>query len=251
MQFRVLGPLKIIDDSNAEVRIRRPREQGLLAAMLLYPNQVTKTDRLMDMLWGDDRPTNGAGALRTHIWSLRRHPPLADRLRHFPGGYSVEVRSGELDLDEFRESAAMGGRTLDSGDHHAAALRLSEALQLWREPPLADLPPTPALQATVTKVLEQRRAAQDALITARLALGQHRDLLPELEAETAAYPQDERLWEYLMLARYRSGRRAEALAAYHRVRAILTEDYGIDPGPSLRRLHELMLADDPSLGQAS
>lgn len=247
MQFKVLGPLVVIEDNGRELPVRRPRERALLALMLLHANEAISPASLVRMLWGDAAPADGSGALRTHIWSLRRMTSVAQRLSHDSGGYTLAVRPGELDADEFRRLAALGTAAIESGVRAEATRLLTGALELWREPPLADVPDTFALQARVRKLLEERRTGHEALISVRLALGHHRGLLPDLEAQTAIDPRNERYWEFLMLARYRSGQRAEALEVYDRVRTMLVSGYGIDPGPRLRRIHQQILADDPAL----
>jgi DNA-binding SARP family transcriptional activator len=247
MQFQVLGPLRVIDDGSTEFNIRRPRERALLTVMLLHPGEVLNTAGLARMLWGDKIPADSGGALRTHIWSLRRLLAPADRLSHVAGGYRLELRPGELDVEEFRRLAAQGKLALDSGSDRDAAVLLTKALQLWREPTLADVPATVAMRGPVRQLTDQRRAAHAALVTAKLALGQHSDLVAELEAETSAHPEDEWYWERLMLGLYRSGRRAEALSAYRQVQKILAAEHGLDPGPSLQQMHQQILRDDPNL----
>jgi DNA-binding SARP family transcriptional activator len=251
MRFEVLGPLKVADEKGTEVRIRQPRERALLATMLLRANQVTRTDLLINLLWGDDVPRNGAGALRTHIWSLRRLLAPSTCLQNTGGGYLLRVAPGELDADDFRGMAEQGMLAVGSSDSRDVVLLLTRALQLWHEPALADVPPTRAMQAPARKLLEQRRAAHEALITTRLALGQHGDLLPELLDETSARPEDEWYWERLVLTLYRCGRRAEALDAFRRAQAILAQNYGIDLGPRLQQLHRQILTDDPALDWAA
>jgi DNA-binding SARP family transcriptional activator len=247
MQFQVLGPLRVIDDGSAEFNIRRPRERALLTVMLLHPGEVLNTADLARMLWGDEIPADGAGALRTHIWSLRRLLAPADRLSHIAGGYRLELRPGELDVEEFRRQAQLGKLALDSGNDRDAATLLSKALQLWREPTFADVPTTGPMRVPVRRLTDQRRAAHAALVTARLALGQHSDLVAELDEKTLSHPEDEWYWEQLMLCLYRSGRRAEALSAYRRVQNFLAAEHGLDPGPGLQQLHQQILRDDLAL----
>jgi DNA-binding SARP family transcriptional activator len=237
----------MVAQDGAVVRLPQARQRGLLAVMMLHPNQVLGADRLISLIWGDDAQATGTGSLRTLIWSVRRSLMPDEPLKHALGGYRLEVRSGELDLEEFRQLARLGGLAFDSGDHDTAVRILSQALRLWAEPPLVDVPHTPAMLGAVHGLVEERRAAREALFTARLALGHHRDLLPDLEAETSAYPQSERSWECLMIARYRCGRRAEALDAYLQAREYLAANYGIDPGPCLQQLHRQILADDAAL----
>jgi DNA-binding SARP family transcriptional activator len=199
------------------------------------------------MVWGEDQMEPGTGALRTLVWSVRKVLAPEERLRHDARGYRLEVHPGELDVDDFRHFAGIGSQGLDTGEYHAAALMLTEALRLWVEPSLTDVPRTPAMAAAVHKLEEERRAAHQALFTARLELGQHRDLLADLKADIEAHPQNERSWELLMLALYRCGRRADALEAYRRARSYLAENHGIEPGPCLRTMQRRILADDDAL----
>lgn len=245
MRFRLLGPLTVIADDGSLLSITQHRQRALLSVMLLHPNQPMTRARLASLLWDQHAP--GDGAVRTLIWALRRHLGLAARLHRTAAGYQLEVRGGELDLDEFRAVAESGQESLAAGDNAAAAGSLGRALRLWREPPLADLPPTTGVRWNVQLLLDERCAAAESLTDARLALGQHRDVLAGLRAQVALSPERERLWEQFMLALYRCGRRAEALAAFARVRALLAAEYGLDPGPGLKALHQQVLDDDPRL----
>ena len=182
-------------------------------------------------------------SLRSCIYGIRKVLPDASRLRTHPSGYLISVQPGELDLDEFRDFASSGRKALDDGDPQTAAARLSQALGLWREPPLADLPAIAARE----RLLDQRKEARDALNDARLALGQHRQVLAELRGVVAADPLHEHAWAQLIIALYRSGARAEALGAFGRLRVTLISSHGIDPGPELQDLHRRVLADDPAL----
>lgn len=215
------------------------------SSVRLHSNQPLEPGRLASLLWEPEGP--GDGALRTLIWALRRRRGLAARLQRNGDGYRLEVRRGELDLDEFREIAAKGRGALASGYKSAAASLLGRALRLWREPPLADLPPTVGMQQMTESLLEERLAVTESLFEVRLALGQHRDLAAPLRAQLSVTPGHERFWEQLMLALYRSGRRVDALSAFARARALLADDYGFDPGPGLQALHQQILTDDPAL----
>ena len=150
-------------------------------------------------------------------------------------------------MAEFRRLVTLGQQKLGDHDPRAAVDLLGRAIGLWREPPLADVPPTVGMAEVTRKLVAEHEAASEALIEAKLALGQHRSLLPELRAQVTAHPEHERLGEQLLLALYQCGRRAEALTTYRRIGAILAERYGIDPGPGLRHLHQQILADDPVL----
>ncbi len=169
--------------------------------------------------------------------------PDPGRLRTHPSGYLIIAGPGELDADDFRELAGRGRDALDAGESREAAALLGRALSQWREPPLDDVPAVPARD----RLLGLRQEARDALIDARLALGEHRQVLSELRAAVTADPLREHAWAQLVTALYRSGARAEALAAFGRLRIALVSSYGIDPGPELQDLHRRVLADDPSL----
>jgi DNA-binding SARP family transcriptional activator len=249
MRFRILGPLIVSDDYGAELRVPQPMQRALLCTLLLHQNQVIRASRLAGLLWGADIPGSGPGALRTHVWAARRVLAPAKRLHKGAHGYRLEVRHGELDLDNFRELAELGGRGLAENDPRGAARLLSQALRLWREPPLADIPATPGLRAITRRLLDERQVTSEVLTDARLLLGQSSDLVPELRAQAAANPAHERVWGQLMLALYRCGRRAEALAAFTDARAVLAGQYGIEPGPVLQRLQRQILADDPALAE--
>lgn len=247
MRFRILGPLIVSDDDGAELLVPQQMQRSLLCALLLHQNQVIRASRLAGLLWGADIPGSGPGALRTHVWAVRRLLAPAKRLHKGAHGYRLEVGHGELDLDNFRELAELGIRGLAENDPHGAAQSLSQALRLWREPPLADIPATPGLRALTRRLLDEHQVASEVLTEARLLLGQSSDLVPELRARAAANPAHERVWGQLMLALYRCGRRAEALAAFTDARAVLAGQYGIEPGPVLQRLQRQILADDPAL----
>ena len=247
MKFRVLGPLEIWQDDGEPISLPQRRRRELLATFLLHANEPLSGGTLIDALWGADRPRSVGGALRTHVWSLRRVTALNDRLRTRSGGYLFEVRPGELDIHEF-------DRLLEEARARVAHRRpleavdlLEDALRLWREPPLQDVPATPALAGRVERCHAQRRAAQDLLIETELNLGRYRRIIPRIRELVAVDPTHEHYWAQLMLALCRSGRRAEALAAYSQAHSILTEDYGLEPGGELRRLHQMVLAEAPEL----
>lgn len=247
MRFSLLGTLQVSQDDGTPVTIRQPRCRALMVILLLHAGRPVMSGRLADMLWGENMPRRGpTGALHTHICQLRKLLP-GGRLARVDTGYQLAVRPGELDLEEFRRFTALGQRELDEHRHLTAADLLSQGLGLWREPHLADAPATQPMCGVICQILEEHQAARESLIEARLALGHHRSLLPELRAQVIAQPENERLRGYLMLALYRSGRRTEALSAYRHIAATLADGYGIDPGPDLQRLHQQVLTDQLSL----
>lgn len=248
MRFQVFGPFSAFDDSGAELLVPRKMQRGLLCTLLMYPNQVVRASRLASLLWGSNIPES-PGALRTHIWAVRRVLGPASRLHRAPDGYRIEVRPGELDVDGFYELAGHGQCALADRNAYGAVQLLSQALRLWREPPLADMP-TPGLRVTIRRLLDERQMVSEVLTDARLALGHSRDLIPELRAQVSMNPARERVWGQLMLALYRSEMRAAALIAFTDARAALANKYGVEPGPVLQRLHRQMLIDCPLMAGA-
>ena len=242
MDFRILGPLEVFDDER-EVAPRRAKQRALLALLLLHANQVMTSDRLIDALWGAEPPDTADKALQGHVSALRKLLGQ-DRIRTEHGGYRLELRPGELDLDRF-EGAVRAGRSLADPGERAA--RLAGALASWRGDPLADLRYEPFALAEIERLDELRLGAIEERIDADLATGRHPEVLPELERLVAGHPLRERLREQQVLALYRCGRQADALRAYQATRRLLSEELGIDPGPALRLLEQRILAHDPGL----
>jgi DNA-binding SARP family transcriptional activator len=248
MRFSVLGRLQVISDDGAELRIPQPKQRGLLTVLLLHANQAMSAGRLTESLWDAVGPAASPGALRTQIWALRKLLAPARRLHTGEyHTYQLEVRPGELDVAQFRRLTGQGRHAFASGDLTGAVSYLAEALALWREPPLADVPATLVMGPIAQRLLDERLAAREILNEARLSLGQHASLIPELREAAAADPANGRLWEQLMLALHGAGRTAEALAAYRQARTSMKAEFGLEPGHSLRQLHRRILADDPEL----
>ncbi len=243
MRFRILGSLEITDDVGEPVAITRRLHRSALALLLLNAGQPCSAGSLAAGLWGDDPPLSPEVSLRSCVYGIRKALPDARRLRTHPSGYLITAGPGELDLDDFHDLAGRGRDALDGGDPRLAATLLSHAAGLWSDPPLADVPAVPARE----RLLAQRKEAADALTDARLAVGEHRQVLTDLRAVVAADPLHEHAWAQLIIALYRSGARTEALGAFGRLRMTLISAYGIDPGPELQELHRRVLADDPGL----
>jgi DNA-binding SARP family transcriptional activator len=220
-------------------------QRRLVAELLLRTRQPRTRPELIAALWGDRLPSgNGASALRSLVHATRRAlGSYGERLETRPVGYALQVRDDESDLAAFRDLADRGQAALDTGDAASAANLLGGAMRLWRQPQLADVPATSAHE----RLLNEYRTVRACLIDARLALGQHRSVLPDLRALVAEDPLHEHSRAQLMTALYCAGSRAEALACYRDVRKALTLGQGIDPGPELLDLHARILRDDPTL----
>ncbi len=248
--FRVLGPLEVWFDG-APVKIGGARQRALLAMLLLNANRVVSREQLIDELLSDARPETADHTLRVQVSRLRSVVDLPGapepRLVRQAPGYRLRVDSGELDLAVFEELVAQAQRATQTGDHELASGTLREAEALWRGRPLADLESRPFAQIEVERLAEMRLVATEDRIDADLALGRHRRLVPELERMVAEHPLRERVRGQAMLALYRSGRQADALAAYRTGRARLVEQLGVEPGPALRGLERAILRQDAAL----
>jgi WD40 repeat protein/DNA-binding SARP family transcriptional activator/energy-coupling factor transporter ATP-binding protein EcfA2 len=254
VQFRILGPLEVLDDDGRPLVLGGAKQRALLAILLLHPGQVVSADRLIDELWGEDPPDTARSVLQVYVANLRKllEPGRPKRtassfLRTQPPGYLLDLGGHGLDLDHFEQLVDEGRAGLAAGQASQATTLLRAALGLWRGPALGDVALLGRGQGALAQLEERRLAALEERIQADLALGRHRELVGELEGLVAEYPLRERLWAQLMLALYRSGRQADALAAFQRARDKLVEELGIEPGAELRALEAQVLAQDARL----
>jgi YVTN family beta-propeller protein len=245
--YRILGPLEVWRDG-AAVDVGARKQRALLALLLLHANRVVPTQRLIDELWGDAPPETARSALQVYVAGLRKAlGGDASALRTTAPGYVLSVEPGALDLDRFTALRAEAQAADDDG-RRAGLLR--EALELWRDTPLADLSDEPFAAPAVARLEEQRLEALEQRIEADLTLGRHASLVPELEALVGEHPYRERLRALLMLALYRSSRQADALRAYRTARRTLGDDLGLEPSPELRELEAAILRQDAQLSLA-
>jgi len=247
MRFSVLGPLLAESDDGAPLVLARPSQRSTLAVLLLYAGQPPTRTTLIDALWGDNPPSDAETALRVRMRDVRRALAGHDRLVTHKSGYQIMVDPGELDTVAFRRLADHGRAALDIGSAEDAARLLEQACGLWRDPPLTDLPETPLMSLTANALLEQRRDVREWLIDARLAIGQHREVLAPIRELIAADPLPEHPHVQLMLALYRCGQKSAALAAYTRLRDMTVREFGQDPGPEARAVLSQILADSQDL----
>jgi predicted ATPase/DNA-binding SARP family transcriptional activator len=244
VQFRVLGPLEATrDDRQLQLGGRRPR--AVLAALLLEGGRHVGTDALVEAVWGEDAPATAVKGVQKYVSFLHRQLDAPELIVSRPGGYGIAT-----DAVDCRRFERLVDEAEAAGGADEVATRLAEALALWRGEPYPDLGDLPAARAERRRLEERRLAAVEALVEARLALGQHHGLVGWLEQLVAAHPLHERLWGQLMVALYRSGRQADALAAFRRLRATLVEQLGVEPAPELQRLHEQVLGQHHELEPA-
>jgi YVTN family beta-propeller protein len=241
MEFRILGPLEVVDGGQP-VAVHRGKEQALLAYLLLHANELVPTDRLIDELWGERPPPTVRKNLQNAVSQLRKSLGNG-RLVTQPPGYRFRVDPGELDLHRFEQLVAQGRK-----EGNPELLR--EALEIWRGEPLANLRDELFVQRAAVLLEEARVAVVEDRIDADLADGCHTQLVPELEQLIAAHPLRERPYGQLMLAFYGAGRQADALEAYQRARKTLNRELGLEPSPQLQELERRILNQDPDLEAA-
>ena len=253
MQFRILGPLEVLDGQHL-VELGRPKQRALLAVLLVHANQVVALDRLIEELWGQQPPAQATASLQAYVSNLRRAlepgrraqtPPRV--LVTQPPGYRLVVAAEDLDAARFVTLAEEGHLLLEGGRPGPAAQVLREALRLWRGPALAEVADEAFARAERQRLEELRLVALEDRLAAELALGRHAGAAAELGELVGRYPFRERLHGLLMMALYRSGRQAEALEVFQSVRRMLGEELGIDPSPWLRQLEGDILRQAPGL----
>jgi DNA-binding SARP family transcriptional activator/pimeloyl-ACP methyl ester carboxylesterase len=240
VQVRLLGPIEIDADDGAPVLVSAGMERSLVAALALAGGATTSTDSLIWSLWGETPPDTARKTLQTYVRNLRRLLG-AEHVVTEPVGYRLLISRDEVDVHRFRSLVQQGDRALrDHRVDHARAM-LCSATALWRGQPLTGVAPDTGLCAEVARIEQEYVAAIEARIAADLAGGRDEELVGELEFLVREHPFRERLWGYLMVALYRSGRQADALAAYQRVRILLRDELGVEPGGELRRTEAAVL----------
>jgi DNA-binding SARP family transcriptional activator len=247
VEFAILGPLQVLR-AGTELSCRGNKQRALLADLLIHANQVISVDRLIDDLWGEKPPDTASNALQVYIAGLRRllGEDAAGTLLTRRPGYTLLVGTDSLDLFRF-QSAVHAGRAVMQTDPATAAARFTEALALWRGRPFADLTTLDFAMAEMTRLEELQAAAVEDLVEMNLVLGRNEEALEQLHPLIADNPLRERPRYQLMLAMYRSGRQAEALATYRAFRDQMAEELGIEPGAALRELESAILNQDSSL----
>ncbi|MER7949178.1 BTAD domain-containing putative transcriptional regulator [Streptomyces sp. NPDC096079] len=244
LRFGVLGPVRAWRDGEP-VPTGSPQQRALLAALLLRGGRTATAHELIDALWGEEPPSQALAAVRTYASRLRKalDPKV---LVSESGGYAL--RTTALDVTAAQELAAEADRLRAAGDRTAARERLAEALDLWDGEVLASVP-GPYAETQRTRLEEWRLTLLETRLDIDLEIGAHAEAVSELTALTAAHPLRERLRELLMLALYRSGRQAEALAVYADTRRLLADELGVDPTPELSRLQQRILQADAELAR--
>jgi predicted ATPase len=230
MEFRLLGPLEVVaDDGVFGIDAHKPR--AVLAVLLLHANEIVPSEQLIEALWSGSPPASAKKLLQTYVSQLRKELGPKWIVTKGPG-YFVPIAPGELDVERFE---------------HLRGSQPHEALALWRGAPLADFTYDSWAQPEIARLAEARLGTLEERIDLDLARGRHAALIAELEALLESHPLRERLRGQLMLALYRCGRQAEALATYRDGRRRLVDELGIEPSASLQRLEQAILRQDPAL----
>ncbi|WP_190196068.1 AfsR/SARP family transcriptional regulator [Streptomyces djakartensis] len=255
MRFSVLGPLEVSSDDGIPLRLGGLRQRVVLATLLINANHLVAVPHLVEAVWCEKPPPSAAVNIRGYISALRRllrdgendEGHVQPRLATLTGGYLLRAGTSELDFSLFMNRLRQGEREIAAGQVEKAAQSLQSALDLWRGNPLEGLPVPLTVHAELERMTELRLLTVERAAQARLDLGQADALVPELSTLTRQHPFRERLWELLIVALHRTGRQADALAAYARVRRMLVEELGIDPSDRLKRLEQQILRGNPSL----
>ncbi|MER6088861.1 AfsR/SARP family transcriptional regulator [Streptomyces bluensis] len=253
--FGVLGEIQAHRDGIA-VDLGPARQRCVLAALLVDLGRTVPVDGLVDRVWGDRPPQRVKATLYSYLSRLRQalgtaaDPPLAGTtsIERRSGGYALVTAPGLVDMHVFRDLAgqARAAATHDDDDDGRAAALFERALGLWRDEPFAGVD-TPWFNSLRESLLRELHACRLDRNDVQLRRGHHGALLTELTERHRSHPLDERLAAQYMLALYRSGRTADTLRCFERVRRALAEELGSDPGPELRRLHQSVLAGDPAI----
>lgn len=250
LQFGVLGPVAATG-SERPAAVCAGHQRTILAVLLASGGAIVTSERLIDALWENDPPAGARKTMQSHVSRLRRalrdaDPSAVEPLTTTSDGYQVDVDAHELDAARF-EALHRRARDLVDDDPERAVEILDDALRLWRGPAFGDLDSHPHVRPEAVRLDALRARAERERVDARLALGDHEEVVGELEAAAAADPIDERVHAQLMLALYRSSRQIDALDVFHRLRERLRDEVGVDPSPAVQQLHERILHQDHAL----
>ncbi len=245
LEFEILGPLVVRTDGG-EVAISGARRRALLIRLLTSANQSVPSEVLIDDIWDQDPPSGASQTLQSHLSFLRKIL-VEDRIRRSAGGYALICEDAELDGRQFEIEHDLGSQAHDAGDHETSVRLLGTALARWHGDALADVNTAAWTLPHIARFDRLRESTFELRIDSLLALGHHLEAVSQAESAVTSYSFNERLWAQLMLALYRSGRQADALRSYQRLRSRLGDELGIEPSGELVALDEAILLQKPEL----
>jgi predicted ATPase/DNA-binding SARP family transcriptional activator len=246
VEIRVLGPVELVAE-DGPVPLGALKQRRLLSALVVHAGEARSADLLIDAIWGPSPPASAAKLLQTYVSQLRKVLPAPARIRTRGAGYALELEDESLDAARFERLLSEGRSASREENPALAASLLRRALGLWRGQAYGDFAYEEFARAEAERLEELRLVALEERIEAELALGRHKDVLPELRSLAAEHPLRERLQAQAMLAMYRCGRQSEALDLYTDARARLQDELGLEPGAKLRELQRRILQQDPGL----
>ena len=247
VQVALLGPLEVRSEKGP-VELSAPKQRAVVEMLALRPGRPVTAELLIAGLWGESPPASAAKVLQTYVSRLRGAIPELCLLTS-GNAYSLKLEPGSVDAQRFEGAVREASQRTETGDARGAVAVLAQALDLWRGRPCEELVEHSWATAEVARLEEMRREAEDDLADLRLAIGEHNAMVGQLEAAVAAEPLRERRWAQLMLAYYRSGRQADALRAFGRLRSVLAEELGLSPSADLAALEQKVLLQSPELDQ--
>lgn len=250
MRYEILGPMRVVDGASV-TSITARKIEILLATLLVRSGQVVGAHELMKEIWGERMPGQANAGLHVYVSQLRkflRRPEVPESpIVTTRTGYLLRLGGDELDFHHFQRLTRRGQAAQKAGHAAQACEAFEEAISLWRGPVLDNLRDGPVINGFVCWAEQARLACVEMMVDAALRLGRHREFVSYLYAQIEEHPLREGFYRQLMLALYRSGCRADALAVYQSARAVLKEELGLEPPWSLRELHQAVLVDDPRL----
>jgi SARP family transcriptional regulator, regulator of embCAB operon len=256
VEFEVLGPIRVRDGSTGCLP-SAPKQRQLLALFLLNANKFVPVTACVEELWEDRPPRTVIPTLQTYVLQIRHslaNSPSVGSLGEAHrilvtgrGGYYLTLPTECLDLAKFERWHRDGREAQRRDDLVQASACLRKAVEIWRGPALSDVQAGPRLLPMISKLHEARLAATEQFFDVELRLGYHQDILSEVSSVAAEHPLNERLQYQHMLALYRSGRQAQALEVYHRLREVLTGELGLEPSQAVQQLHQSILERNPLL----
>jgi DNA-binding SARP family transcriptional activator len=247
MNFMVLGPLQVCAEGRSATPTA-PKVRQVLALLVARSNQVVGMDSLIEELWEEQPPHSAMNTARTYIHHLRTFlvkqfgKELAEQLIVTVGsGYLLNLSRATVDTTDFDSLIIFAHQSLAANQIQQAAEYVTEALRMWSGRPLSNVCLGPLLRCYVTHLEDKRIAALELRVRIDLLLGRHRELIAELRPLVAEHPFNEWFHAQLMLALHKSGRRNDALHAYHNVRTLLNDELGLDPSTEIQRVHHDIL----------